>query len=240
MKYHAILFMCNDEKRARFVIENFTKHNPDIGLTVYNGGESYSSLQKEYNIELIESVNPWHKKTRHAPGSFNFTWFQILFETYKRYACDYLLFLETDVKVTKKIEIEPKYDLSGVLVGCGLMESLIMYDFWGNYLKGLPFEEDKTTNWSHKFHTGMGGTALSRKFFEVCEKNLDLVKLCYETIPLNCYQDVVISCFARYCGCTIGDWEETSDTRGTIRIVDNNFYFEQLNENCSLIHNYKI
>ena len=79
-KYHAILFMCNDEKRARFVIEGFKEHNPDIPLTVYNGGEP---VKLDYDIEYIEGPNLWHRSTRHAPGSFNFHWFEMLFQMYE-------------------------------------------------------------------------------------------------------------------------------------------------------------
>ena len=238
MKYHAILFMCNDEKRSRFVIENFQKHNPEIGLTVYNGGEPVNF--KEYDIEYIEGPNVWHKKTRHAPGSFNYGWFEMLFRMNEQHKPDYLIFLETDVKTNKKIEIEPEYDISGPVVPCGYMEQLVMYDYWSNYVEGKPFTEDRTSSWSHKYHTGMGATALSKTFFEKSEKNLHLVKECYELIPFNCYQDVLISCFARYSGCTMGDWKEASDTRGTLRLSGDRWYSEGPNENCALIHNFKI
>jgi hypothetical protein len=240
MKYLAVLFMCNDEKRAEFVIENFKKHNPEIHLIVYNGGNSVKHYDDKYDIELIEGPNLWHKKTRHAPGSFNYDWFKFLFSTYKRYKPEYLIFLETDVKVNKKIEIDPEYDIAGPVVSCGYMETLVMYDYWSNYVKSLPFTEDRTTTWSHKYHTGMGATALSKRFFEQTEKNLHLVKECYELIPFNCYQDVVISCFARYSGCTMGDWKEASDTRGTLRLSNGKWHGESLNNNCALIHNYKI
>jgi hypothetical protein len=239
-KYHAVLFMCNDEKRARFVIENFQKHNPEIPLTVYNGGESCEHLKDEYDINLIEGPNVWHNNTRHKPGSFDFHWFLVLFGLHKQYDPDYLIFLETDVKTNKKIEIDPEYDISGVCVSCGYMESLVMYDYWGNYLEGKDFTEDRSTKWSHKYHTGMGGTALSRNFFLKCEKNLPHVRKAYEILPFYSYQDVMITLLARYSGCTMGDWKEASDTRGTRRFVNGMWIHEPLNENCALIHNYKI
>lgn len=242
MKYHAILFMCNDEKRARFVIENFTTYNPDIPLTVYNGGEKMDHLATEYNIELIQGENLWHKKTRHAPGSFNFGWFEMLFMMHEKYDPDYLIFLETDVKVTRKIHTAPIYDIAGAVTSNGgIVDSLIMYDYWDAYIKGQSFHEHQYSNWTHKFHTGMGGTALSRNFFQKCKEKLYLVKECYDTIPLNCYQDMVITCFARSQGCTMGDWPEVSDTRGTLRkIADDKWYSDALDETCALIHNYKI
>lgn len=240
MTYHAILFMCNDEERARFVIEHFKRFNSDIPLTVYNGGASMKHLKDSYDIELQEGPNLWHKKTRHAPGSFDYGWFEKLFETYYRYKPDHLIFLETDVKTVKKIEIEPEYDISGPVVSCGYMETLVMYDYWDSYVKGQDFHEDRYTNWEHKFHTGMGATVFSKDFFEKCEKNLPLVKQCYELIPFNCYQDVLITCLARYSGCTMGDWKDASDTRGTLRLIDGGWRQGSTNDNCALIHNFKI
>jgi len=240
-KYHAVLFMCNDEKRARFVIEGFKEHNPDIPLTVYNGGESCRQLVEDYDIVLFEGPNLWHRNTRHAPGSFNYHWFEKLFEIYDRHDPDYLIFLETDVKVTRKIVKEPEYDVSGPVVQCGYMETLVMYDYWDAYIKGENFHEDSRTNWPHKYHTGMGATALSRNFFETCRSKLGLVKECYELIPFNCYQDVLLSCFARSCGCTMGDWSEVSDTRGTLRrITDTQWRGEGCDNNAALIHNFKV
>jgi len=241
MKYHAILFMCNDEKRARFVIENFKKHNPEIMLTVYNGGSSLPQLKDEYDIIYEEGPNLWQTRTRHPPGSFDVNWFYKLFSTHEKYDPDYLIFLETDVAVNKKIEIEPEYDISGPVTTCGMMEIFMMYDFWGNYLRGAPFEEDRHSKWEHKYHTGMGATALSRNFFLTCKKNLHLIEKCYDMIPMHCYQDVMISLFARYSGCTMGDWKDASDTRGTFRkITEQKWTYEAPNMNCALVHNFKI
>jgi hypothetical protein len=241
MTYHAILFMCNDEHRADFVLENFIKHNPEIGVTVYNGGKNTDLIKTKYpTVEYIKGPNLWHKGTRHAPGSFSYGWFEMLFSTYKRKQPDYLIFLETDVKTNKKIEIEPKYDVAGPIISCGYMEQLVMYDFWGNYLDDKPFTEDRSTTWSHKYHTGVGGTVLSKNFFEKCESNLHKVKQCYETIPLNCYADVLLSCFARHSGCTLGDWEEATDTRGAMRLIGDRWSFEGMNDNCALVHNFKV
>lgn len=240
-KYHAVLFMCNDEKRARWVIENFKEHNPDIPLTVYNGGEPCRQLVEDYDIALIEGPNLWHKNTRHKPGSFSYKWFEFLFDLHERHDPDYLIFLETDVKVNRKITIDPKYDVSGPIVRCGLLENMMMYDYWDAYLKGKDFHEHDHTNWPHKYHSAMGGTALSRNFFNTCRSKLGLVKECYELIPFHCYQDVLLSCFARSCGCTLGDWDEASDTRGIHRrITDTQWRYESQNNNCALVHNIKI
>lgn len=240
MKYHAVLFMCNDESRARFVIENFLKHNPDIPLTVYNGGKSVPQL-KDYGVELIEGKNLWHKNTRHPPGSFSYGWFEFLFELAREKDPDFLIFLETDVKTNRKIQVEPKYDISGPVTQCGGMDRLIMYDYWDAYLRGRNFHENEYSNWAHKYHTGMGATAFSRNFFTQCRPKLHLVKKCYKLIPMHCYQDLLITCFARNQNCTMGDWSEVSDTRGTARkLTESDWYFEPPDESCALIHNYKI
>lgn len=241
-KYHALLFMCNDETRARFVIEGFQKHNPDIPLSVYNGGESAPQLAFDYDIDLIEGRNLWHRNTRHPPGSFDFGWFQMLFRVAKNHDPDYLIFLETDVKTNRKIVEPPKYDMAGPVTQCGgITDMLMMYDYWDAYIKGENFHEDKYSTWGHKFHTGMGATAFSRNFFEKCRPHLNLVEKCYKLIPMHCYQDLLITCFGRSQGCTMGDWSEVSDTRGTIRKKsETEWYGEAPNENCALIHNFKV
>ena len=238
MKYLAILFMCDDIRRAEFTIENFQKHNPDIHLIVYNGGSSVKYFKDKYNIELIEGPNLWHKDTRGPPGSFSYGWFEYLFHTHQKYDPDYLIFLETDVKTNKKIENEPKYDISGVCLGCGSLERIVMYYYWGDYLLGKDFSG--SDNWSHKFHTGMGGTAFSRNFFKKCKDNLHIVEKCYKLLPFCSYQDLMATLLARYSGCSMGDWEETSDTRGTSRIIDGRWAYESMNDRCALIHNYKV
>lgn len=236
-KYKAILFMCNDEPRAEFVIENFTKHNPDIPLVVYNGGRSALYLKDKYNISLIESKNLWHKKTRNPPGSFSYEWFEYLFFMGESMEQEYLIFLETDVKVTGPITKEPIYDMSGPTTFCGPLDQVVAYDFWGGYLKGTMGDE---TDWGAKIHTSMGGTVFKKSFFKSCQDNLKYVKMAYDLIPLNCYQDLQMTLLARFSGCSYGDWSEASDTRGVFRRINNQWYHEPCNENCALIHNYKV
>ena len=84
MSYTAVLFMYNDEHRARFVIEGFQKHNPNIPLIVYNGGTSAKHLEQEYNIKLIEGPNLWHKFTRCPPGSFSYDYVEVSKQTLGR------------------------------------------------------------------------------------------------------------------------------------------------------------
>lgn len=236
MKYLAILFMCNDEERAKFVATNFKKHNPDIHLIVYNGG-TYSDI-KSICDEYIQGNNLWHTKTRGSPGSFSYEWFEFLFKKHKQYNPDYIIFLETDVLTTRKIQEEPRYDVSGVCVGCGTLERIVMYYYWGDYLKDKDF--NGIDDWTHKLHTGMGGTALSKNFFQQCEQNLHLVRKCYDMLSFCSYQDLILTLLARYSGCSIGDWSEVSDTRGTHRLVNDRWLYEPMNQSCALIHNYKI
>lgn len=238
MSYTAILFMCNDEKRAEFVIENFKKHNPEIHLIVYNGGNSAQFLKEKYDIELIEGSNLWHKKTRNPPGSFSYEWFELLFSIGLKMKTEHLIFLETDVKVTRKIEKEPIYEISGPTTTCGHIDSLVAYDYWGGYLKGTMHDD---TDWKHKLHTGMGGTVFKKSFFHKCMDNLKYVKQAYELIPFNCYQDLQITLLGRYSDCSFGDWSEVSDTRGMFRKIDDEkWYREAAKESCALIHNFKI
>ena len=239
-KYHAVLYMYNDLPRAEFVIQGMQQNNPHIPLTVYNGGEDMSFLKTKYNINLVQGRNLWTTDTRHPPGAFNYDWFVSFFDFAKKYDPDYLIFLETDVKVNKKIEIDPTYDVAGPIFGCGFMERYMLYDFWGCYLNGLPFEEDRGSRWPHKLHTGMGGTAYSRNFFRTCEDRLSDVKKCYDMLPLCGYHDVIISCLARMSGCTLGDWAEASDIRGTERIIDNMWVHDSDYNKCALIHNFKV
>lgn len=235
MKYIAVLFMCNDEHRAKFVASNFKKHNPDIQLIIYNGGSSANI--KDLCDEYIEGPNLWHTKTSSPPGSFSYEWFEFLFNLHDRYDPDFLIFLETDVLTTRAIVNEPKYDISGACVSCGPIEAVTMYYYWGDHMKYMNREP---LICDHRFHTGMGGTAFSRNFFEKARNNLLLVKECYDKLAFCCYQDLVITLLARFSGCTMGDWSECSDTRGTVRRKDNNWTYESLNMSCALIHNYKI
>lgn len=230
--------MCNDEKRADFVISNFQKHNPDIRLIVYNGGSPAPHLKDKYNIEYQEGPNLWHKFTRCPPGSFSYEWFETMFQVGLSMNTDYLIFLETDVLTTRKIVEPPKYEIAGPTTRCGPQDEYNSYDFWGGYLKGTNYDE---TDWKHKFHTGMGATAFSKSFFKKCKDNLHHVKEAYRLIPFHMCQDLHITLLGRFSGCTMGDWIEASDTRGVYRkIEEDKWQHEGMNGNCALIHNVKV
>jgi len=248
--YHAVMYMYNDLNRAEFVLENFRLHNPDIAVSVYNGGQSYPHLVEKYGVELVEGLNMWHTDMR-CGFSFSPDWFDSFYGFAEKHNPDFMIFLETDVKTTRKIEKDPKYDLSGPLGYSTPMDSFIVYDYWVNYLNGLepigtfgdPFQELTHTRISHKIHTGQGTSVFSRNFFDKTKDNLHIVRKAFKDVPFHFHHDMTITNLARHCGCTVGDWEEATDIRGSIRYTnfENNeiarFPFE---ENCALIHGWKI
>ena len=237
MSYTAFLTMCNDEKRAEFVLENFTKHNPEIPVIVYNGGNSASYLQDKFDIEYREGPNLWETFFP-GTGSFSYEWFETIFEIGLTMETDHLIFLETDVLTTRRIESEPLYDISGPLVSCGPLEEHQSYLYWGKY---VPWKDSKVEiQWNHKFHTGLGATCYKKNFFTRCLPNLKWVREAYKQIRFSCFQDVNISLLGRYSGCTLGDWSEATDTRGSVRIGSDKLYFEPCDMTKALIHNYKV
>ena len=239
MSYTAFLTMCNDETRAEFVLENFTKHNPDIPVIVYNGGNTASYLQDKYDIDYREGPNFWNVFLP-GVGSFSYEWFELIFDLGLSMSTDHLIFLETDVLTTGKIEVEPIYDISGPLVSSGDLESIQAYRYWGTY---VPWKNNTPEIvWDHKLHTGLGATVYKKDFFHKCLPNLKWAKLAYDKIPFSCFQDVNISLLGRYSGCTLGDWSEATDTRGTVRINTETkvLYLDSYNKNIPLIHGVKI
>ena len=236
--YTAFLTMCNDEKRAEFVLSNFTKHNPDIPVIVYNGGKSASHLCDKFNIDYREGPNLWNVFLP-GVGSFTYEWFEMIFDIGLAMTTEHLIFLETDVLTNRKIESAPVYDMAGPLVSCGDLESIQAYRYWGKY---VPWKNESGNEimWDHKFHSGLGATCYKKAFFEKCLPNLKWVEEAYRMIPFSCFQDLNISLLARYSGCSFGDWSEATDTRGSIRVNNNQFYFESYDDSKALIHNYKI
>lgn len=239
MTYSAILFMCNDYKRAEFVIEGFTKHNPDIALAVYNGGEPARDLPERFNIDYREGPNMWEDITRNPPGSFNYQWYEYMFTEGLKMTTDHLIYLETDVQCNRKLKVDPIWDLSGPITTCGPNCSIVAYDFWGSYLHDR-FGEQKL-DFPVKTHTGMGATAFSKNFFEKAYKNLKYVKLAQEKIPFSFYCDLMMTLLARFSGCSYGDWSEVSDTRGMIRkLSDDQWYHDSCTYTEALVHGVKI
>ena len=238
MSYTAFLTMCNDERRAEFVLDNFTRHNPEIPVIVYNGGKSAAYLQDKFDIDYREGINYWNNFLP-GVGSFSYEWFEMIFEIGLTMKTDHLIFLETDVLTTRKIEKEPSYEISGPLIGCGDLEAIQAYRFWGEYVPWKDADQERIT-WDHKLHTGLGATCYKKSFFEKCLSNLMWVEEAYRMMPFSCFQDLNITLLGRYSGCTLGDWSEATDTRGTMRRNGNNFYYEPFDQTKALIHNYKV
>jgi hypothetical protein len=200
MKIQAIMMMKNDIKRMEFVLENFFKHNPDIPVLVYNcGGKSpIEEIKKFSNARLIDYDDIWHKKTHCGVGSFDPRWFKLMFDYGLNKDYTHTLFLETDVFTTKKISIEPKHDMSGIL----------------NYCGGNEIELYKYLNLDLAPHSSCGSTIFRREFFEKANANLHLVEKWFQDRPQNFFADLIMTLLGRISGCTYGYWEECSDLRG--------------------------
>ena len=242
MRYHAVLFMCDDISRAEWVSTNFKTHNPDIFLTVYNGGLDDRDVRARVTADLYEAgENLWHKRTRTPEGSFGYGWFEKLFAHAESRDADYTIYLETDVDVRRGISSDPKWDISGPLNQADTAASLLAYDYWGSHLEGGPFVEhlEPTPN---KFHTGCGGTAFARNFFERARPHLPLVKAAFQQIPYVFYADLMATLLARNSGCSIGDWCEVSNVGGSYRFDDrtNQIFWEHSIADTAMIHGVKI
>lgn len=200
MKIQAIMMMKNDLVRADFVLQNFFKWNPDIPVLVYNcGGNSPKQVIDKYpNAKLIEYDDIWHRGTHDGVGSFDVRWFKLMFDYGLNDNYTHTLFLETDVLTTKKISIEPKYDMSGILNFCGPKEN-VLYDYFK-----LPYGP----------HSSCGSTIFRTEFFKKCGPNLPLVEKCFKEKQQNFYMDLVMTLLCRVSDCTYGYWEECSDLRG--------------------------
>lgn len=242
MQYHAIMFMCNDIHRAQWASALFKSHNPDIGLTVYNGGVDDADVRSRLAADRYEAgPNLWHTNTREPGGSFGYPWFEKLFELAEDHDADYTIYLETDVQTNGAITREPAWDMSGVVLDAAPECNLLAYDFWGSYLAGEPFDE----LWNPtliRCHTGMGGTALSRNFFVRSRPNLPVLRKAFEMIPYVFYGDLMLTLLGRHSGCTFGDWEEVSGTTGTGRWDPSagTFVLHPFDPDATLVHGIKL
>ena len=233
MKIKSILFTYNDLHRADFVLSNFTKHNPNIEIIIYNGGVNGDEIFSKYSSvsEVINGRNIWQKRTKPVCdiGSFDYDWFEIMFDKGLSLKDEtHLLFLETDVLTQREITIPPDFDMSGPMNGAGPIPERLAYTFFG--IDG------------YKFHTGSGGTIYSKNFFEKCKDNLFMIERAYKEIPHACYQDLLMSLLARYTGLSIGNWIESSNYWGGFYNMGNdNWVFSNSNcRNSTLVHGVKI
>jgi len=224
MNYHAIMFMCNDFKRAQFTLENFRKHNPGISIRVVNsGGDSPEPyLSHVGGIEFIDAPNLWHKKTACGTGSFGPQYFDYLFE----YGLDpnytHTLFLETDVLTNRAVTCVPRYDMSGPVNFCGPAEHAL-YDAVGIS--------------EYRVHTGCGGTMFSKRYFTTIKAgNYALYQKLFDAYPQHYFMDLIGTIVARLHGLTFGHWTEVSNIPQ--HVIDREV--KKVNMNATLVHNYKV
>jgi hypothetical protein len=227
MKIQALLFMCNDFDRAKFTLENFSKHNPDIPISIINsGGKSPKKYLDHISsiVEFIDTEDLWHRKTHCGRGGFGLSFLDILFSYGLREDFSHTLYLETDVLTNKKITIQPNYDMSGVMVGCGPKEKFL----W-DYMKISP----------PHYHTGCGATIFKKNFFTTLYENSKINKMfyeLYEKFPENYYIDLILTLVARKIGLSCGHWEEVSDVRGHM-VGDT---YKRHDNNATMIHGHKV
>jgi len=224
MKIQAILFMCNDFKRAQFTLENFRKHNPEVPIRVINsGGQSPEQYLHHIGaIEFIDAPNIWHKRTHCGTGSFGPAYFDYLFDYGLNHNYTHTLYLETDVLTNRAITIEPQYDISGVVLNCG-PHAYALYD-------ALGIEH-------FRVHTGCGGTMFSYNYFKtVKENNYALYQKLFDDYPQHYFMDLISTLAARVHGLTFGHWEEVSNCPAHII----GYCIKGVDMNATLIHNYKI
>jgi hypothetical protein len=225
MKIQAILFMCNDFARAKFTLENFRKHNPEIPIRVVNtGGDSPKpSLSHISNIEFMDTPNLWHKKTHNGKGSFGPRFADYFFEFGLNDNFTHTLLLETDVLTNRTIIIEPQFDIAGPNNPCEDKE-FSLYDALG--IKGP------------RIHTGCGGTIFSTKYFTtIQEKKLfRLFQELFDKFEANYFMDLILTLVGRIAGLSVGHWEEVSNIPN--HVVDGKFINADMN--ATLIHNFKV
>ena len=224
MKIQAIMFMYNDFDRARFTIEKFFTHNPDIPILILNdGGKDPTNIFSDIKSASVHNIKSiWHKKTHCGKGSFGPEFFDILFEYGLTDKFTHTLYLETDVLTNRKLTVPPKYAISGVMNKCGPKE-----EFLYNYLN-LSCD---------RLHSGCGGTIYSQEYFKVIKnKNFGFFKDMFLNFSSNYYSDMMASLAARVNGLSIGNWEEVSNFPAQYI----NGKQCPVNYSASLIHNYKV
>lgn len=234
MKYHAVLFMCDDLTRAEWVATSFKRHNPDIPLSVYNGGVDDAATRTRVVADHYEAgPNLWHANTVSPHGSFGYDFFERFYALAEMRDADFTVYLETDVQVNRAITQDPKWDISGVLSDAGAPCDQVAYEFWG-------VAPDSGPN-ARKAHTGCGGTAFSRNYFSKTRRNLPLVKKAYDTIPGCFYADLMATLLGRHSGCSYGDWIEVSSVFFSGRFDDDrNLYGVAPDLNATMVHGVKI
>ncbi len=237
MKLKAIIFMCNDHERLDFTLKNFRKFHPNIPILVYNnGGKSAKNVASRYKCDYKDIENIWHKDTHCNTGSFDFKWFEYLFEYGLRDDnTTHTLFLETDILTIKPIEKEPLYDMSGPLGLSGVPDI-----FWYDYFDLKSIDHSKYMDGAIAYpHTGCGGTIYRKEFFRKCLYNLPKIKQAYIDHPEGSFMDLLITILGIISGCTIGSWAEAKNIHGGFIENDGKYIMEFCKWNSALIHGVK-
>ena len=227
MNIQSILFICNDFARAKFTLENFSRWNPEIPITIINsGGECPKPhLSHIKNTQFTDAPNLWHKKTHCGKGSFDFRFFEYLFKLGSNNSYSHTLLLETDVLTNRKITKIPLYDISGVT------------NFGGdeNVYKYLNLN-------SNRLHSGCGGTIFSTDYFNkiIKSNNYYLFKHLFEKFPQYYYADFISTIVGLASGCSLGNWQEVSETKPYSAIENGNIYTKNPDVNATLVHNFKV
>lgn len=240
MKIKAIIFASNDDKKLDFTLKHFKHHNPQIPVLIYNNGSTdMEPLAKKYNYLYKKIPNIWHKKTHCGVGSFNYEWFEYMFEFgLMNDEYTHILFLETDIYTIKPITKIPKYDMAGPLGFSGLEENVLFKYF---NLEKFGYKFNQMGGILSFPHTGCGGTIYTKEFFTKSQKNLPLIKKVYKDKIENCYMDLIITYLAIISDCSIGNWSDSTNIWGEYRIGNKNelYKLHRTNWKSALIHKIK-
>ena len=240
MKIKAIIFASNDDKKLDFTLKHFKYHNPEIPVLIYNNGNTnMEPIAVKYGCEYKKIPNIWHKKTHCGVGSFNYQWFEYMFEFgLKEDGYTHILFLETDIYTIKPITKIPKYDMAGPL-GFGGPNENVLVDYFD--IKKYNYKFNQMNNSRAFPHTGCGGTIYTKDFFKKSEKNLFLIKKVYEEKIENCYMDLIITYLAIISNCSVGSWYDSTNIWGEYILNNENKLYEihKTNWDAALIHKVK-
>jgi hypothetical protein len=227
MNLQAICFMCNDFARLDFTLSGFCSHNPDIPVTVINsGGDSPSEVTSRFSsVALRNERNLWHRETHCGTGSFGPRYYDILFDYGINGRYTHTLFLETDVRTIRPVQIEPETDIAGVFGCCGGNEH-VLYDY-------LAIEGER-------YHSGCGATLFSLDYFKKTSRNFRLFHDLFETHRRNYFMDLITTLVGRKSGCSWGCWAEVSNRWGHYVKYDNGWKFVPCNEDATMVHGWKV
>jgi len=213
------------EKAVEFVLQSFRKFHPDDPYVLWSDcGSNYSELCEKYNVKYFYSdVNV---------GIKNYTKDKVyeLFDRVRK-SCEiikkkYIIWMEDDVLVQNKIQIEDDVEFSG--------QSFTGNYFWGNSLEYISkkYQITPNVNW---FGTAGGAVILSEVFtdhFDIIEKFIDedyehMIKNVWTEIG---HPDIMITIAHLICGKKYSANPQLADVNKTP---------DWRNLNYSLVHSFK-